>query len=679
MGDGERAAAAQGPRNDADRALRALQAARTAAVRCPTGVWPRLDHAGATCGYEERPAAPLTLAEAAEADGGAAAADERRTAAPGGGAAPPLLKPVQQLRAAVDVMLHALEPAAADEGQRAAAIILHSADALAFARRLAAYATPWARDAGERLAYGLAQGCADAREELLAGHLEERRGEGEGGGGPAGGGGGGGGGGSAAAAAAGVKAAAPPPSAARAGPLAMVGGALISRAPLGSGLFRRAVVSACMGLDGCPDFARFCGARPYDGDKKEAPPIGATAAAAARAAAAWAPCPLARVHARLFAMPPGSCEGVGPDATATSSEELEACRDAFLLCLGRVRRSGAAGRKGGSGPQAGWLGPPPPPNAASVVPSEGFWASLADLSRLEAALVRAPAAAAVSSRPPRAAAPSTPARQQQRPLTGEGDGSGERPAPSALEAARRAWASRPLRDPLPSAVQPPGPAPSAAAAAAPPPPPPPPRLSWQQTSADVEVRLSLPAGTRARDVRVEAAAGSLAVWVAWQPGRAVVEGRLWRRVKAGDVVWTVATGGSRGGGGDGVTGGGGGGGGRGAGAQDDCELQLLLPKDEARRYWKGLFAGEEERGHLELLREAVQAEETKADAAALDAAAAAAPDAPGEDGGRGGGGGGGAGELLRQLRERQALVASGELDLRHGFDDFRLVLSDDGL
>jgi hypothetical protein len=612
--------------------------------------------------------APLTQAEAAAADRAAAAAAAAGFGGGGGGSdsdedagsTPALLlpTPAQSLRASVAVMLRALDdaPARAAEEEKAqrpreteaaAARALHAADALAFARKLAAYATPWARDAGERLALGLARWCPAAREELLL---------------LAAAGGGGSGGEGEGASPSGA------PGDARAGAVAMFGGALVSRAPFGSELFRRGVVAACMSLDGCTgdDFARFCGARPYEGGGSgaAAPPVGA---------ASWAPCPLARLHARL--------SSASPTVKGQAGDELEACRDAFLLCLGRARRSAAAAAAAaGRGAAAGSLAPPAPSSGA-VLPSEGYWAGVAGLERLEAALagragVRPPqqqqkeakAAAAkvvVAPPPPAAAAASSP--------------------PASVQAARAAWAARPLRDPLPDAVLAAKKAAAAAAVAkASPSAPPalPPRLSWRQTSADVEVRLALPLGTTARDVRVDVAAARLSVRLSWLPaeGAPVLEGELYRRVKAGETVWTVAS----------CGGGGGGGGGRGGGQEaaagasvgdgsEAAELQLLLPKDEARRYWKGLFAGEEERGHLELLREAVDAEETRADAAALDAAAAVERGGGGGDGDRGGGGGGGAAELVRQLRERQELVASGALDLEHGFDDFRLVLSDDGL
>jgi uncharacterized membrane protein YgcG len=636
--------------------LRVLQAARGAAARCPTSVWPLLDHDGATRGYGERLMAPLSRAEAIEADRAVAAV---AAALSGGGgkddddaARRALPKPTQYLRAAVAVLLNALEaPAPEEEEQQqkkksdkaaspaapaACARALHAADALSFARGLAAYATPWARDAGERLALGLARWCPDAREELLS----------IGGNGASGGGSGGGGGSSA-------------PGDARAGAAAIVGGALVSRAPFGSELFRRSVVAACMSLDGCTgdDFARFCGAGPYAGRGGGAAPIGG--------ASTWAPCPLARLHARL-----GEEAVEGGDAGA--KEERAACRDAFLLCLGRARRAAMAAGLRGPGSLAA------PPAAAGggaplPLPSDGCWASVSGLERLEDKL----------------AGPKEKAKKQEEEAKAAVVASLRPPPPpsssssssAVIEAARRAWAARPLRDPLPheailvqkSTSQAPNPkAPLKAR----------PRLSWRQTSADVDVRLALPLGTTARDVRVDVTPTRLRVRLSWllneEDAPPVLEGEFYRRVKAGEAVWTVASCG------------GGGAGGPAGGPDDDgseaAELQLLLPKDEARRYWKGLFAGEEERGHLQLLREAVDAEETRADAAALDAAAMGSGGGggggggeEGEEGGDGKSGGGGAAELLRQLRERQELVASGALDLEHGFDDFRLVLSDEGL
>jgi hypothetical protein len=72
-----------------------------------------------------------------------------------------------------------------------------------------------------------------------------------------------------------------------------------------------------------------------------------------------------------------------------------------------------------------------------------------------------------------------------------------------------------------------------------------------------------PAGTSKRQVVVEVAPGRLAVKLDWH-GR-VVDGPLWRRVKAREALWLLDDGGR--------------------------ELQLMLPKDEPH-YWKGLFQGE---------------------------------------------------------------------------------------
>jgi hypothetical protein len=650
------------------RLLCALRQARAATARLPTDVWPKLDHDGVTtCGYEERLAAgALSLGEAAEAD---AMMGRRRAEGPLGRDRPPSSsKPVVELRAAVAEMLCALELPALEQpgataveqqvvqgaklrGPAAAAAAvasaraLHSADALSFARGLAAYATPWARDAGERLALSLARLCPAAREELLAGHLEEEEEE------EAAGGGGGGG------SSKGRLHRAPGDARARAA--AMVGGALVSRAPFGSELFLRGVEAACLSLDACSgeDFARFCGARPFEqeegGEEEEPPPVGG---------GGWAPCPLERLRERLLLVETGD---------VAASKELEACRDAFRLCLGRARRAVVAAAAAAKATKR--LGALTPLGAAAAegLPSNGFWARFAGLKELEAGLVRrvtadvtqkgrgGGAVAAAAANHAAAAATSLPPSSSS--------------SSAAIEAARRAWASRPLRDPLPHQVAMVSTTTTTTATSSRRPRA---RLSWRQTSADVEVRLVLPLGTAARDVRVEVGPTRLRVWVSWlgcgeDVASPVVEGELYRRVKAREVLWTVA---------------GCGGSARAAApatatADDEAaELQLLLPKDEARRYWKGLFAGEEERGHLELLREAVDADETPADAAALDAAAAVG----GSGGGSGEGNGdghshSGAAELARQLRERQALVASGELDLEHGFDDFRLVLSDEGL
>ncbi len=68
---------------------------------------------------------------------------------------------------------------------------------------------------------------------------------------------------------------------------------------------------------------------------------------------------------------------------------------------------------------------------------------------------------------------------------------------------------------------------------------------------------------------------------------------------------------------------------------------------------------------MELLQEAVQADE--------------GPGGGGLGGQQGGGMDPAALALLEELRERQAMVASGELDLERSFDDFRVVVGENGL
>jgi hypothetical protein len=64
---------------------------------------------------------------------------------------------------------------------------------------------------------------------------------------------------------------------------------------------------------------------------------------------------------------------------------------------------------------------------------------------------------------------------------------------------------------------------------------------------------------------------------------------------------------------------------------------------------------------LQILTEAVQCEEDAAQGPSLDQMG---PEAA---------------VLWEDLQERAAMVASGELDLQHGFDDFRIVIGDNTL
>ena len=63
------------------------------------------------------------------------------------------------------------------------------------------------------------------------------------------------------------------------------------------------------------------------------------------------------------------------------------------------------------------------------------------------------------------------------------------------------------------------------------------RYTWTQTLGDVTLVFPLVAGATSRDVRVEIKAGSL--FVASPPGASLLAGRLHRRVKAEDSLWTL--------------------------------------------------------------------------------------------------------------------------------------------
>ncbi|KAG1659791.1 hypothetical protein FOA52_015892 [Chlamydomonas sp. UWO 241] len=177
---------------------------------------------------------------------------------------------------------------------------------------------------------------------------------------------------------------------------------------------------------------------------------------------------------------------------------------------------------------------------------------------------------------------------------------------SGVRAARTAWRAVPLRE----------------------------LFSWSQTSTELHAWLRLPRGTTKGDVRVEWGPQRLAVRLGWH-GR-VVDGPLSRRVCAAECTWCLT-------------------------GRDDSgafeTLHLMLPKDAAdgAHFWRSVFEGGEERSHVELLREAVDADEPTVGCDDLD------------DGAR---------QILDELRERQALVAAGWLDLETSFDDYRLVIGD---
>lgn len=104
------------------------------------------------------------------------------------------------------------------------------------------------------------------------------------------------------------------------------------------------------------------------------------------------------------------------------------------------------------------------------------------------------------------------------------------------------------------------------------------KLSWTQTTAEIEVRVRLPRGTRAREVSVSVTPTRLSVSLGWH-GR-VVDGPLFRRCKASEAAWAL----------------------------EGADLTVVLPKDDPF-FWKALFEGGEEKSHFEVLRELVAADE----------------------------------------------------------------------
>lgn len=93
-------------------------------------------------------------------------------------------------------------------------------------------------------------------------------------------------------------------------------------------------------------------------------------------------------------------------------------------------------------------------------------------------------------------------------------------------------------------------------------------------------------GTGKQEIQVELQPLSLSVKLSWQ-GSPFLSGTLRRRIKSGEAVWCLE------------------------GEDDKGEfglLHIMLPKDELH-YWRSLLEGGEERSHLELLKEAVEADE----------------------------------------------------------------------
>uniref|UniRef100_A0A061RC05 Uncharacterized protein n=1 Tax=Tetraselmis sp. GSL018 TaxID=582737 RepID=A0A061RC05_9CHLO len=89
---------------------------------------------------------------------------------------------------------------------------------------------------------------------------------------------------------------------------------------------------------------------------------------------------------------------------------------------------------------------------------------------------------------------------------------------------------------------------------------------------------------------------------------------------------------------------------------DGSEAIVLLPKDDRAKAWRSLLKGDQEKGHFEMLKEMVAAED---EVQAYD-------DIPPESK-----------RLIEEIRERQAMISEGLIDLENGFDDFRIAVGDD--
>jgi hypothetical protein len=140
-----------------------------------------------------------------------------------------------------------------------------------------------------------------------------------------------------------------------------------------------------------------------------------------------------------------------------------------------------------------------------------------------------------------------------------------------------------------------------------------------KTLPPLAVLLAL-SGTRSKDVVVDIQRQRLTVRLVWC-GR-VLDGPLYRNVKPSEACWSLdstplpsqsATTGAAAGGAAGGAVGGAGEGGRskskgslvgegGRRAQKWSELIILLPKEDAGHYWRGLFEGGEEKSHFEVSR-----------------------------------------------------------------------------
>lgn len=180
-----------------------------------------------------------------------------------------------------------------------------------------------------------------------------------------------------------------------------------------------------------------------------------------------------------------------------------------------------------------------------------------------------------------------------------------------------------------------------------------PEFRWTQTSTDISTWVTLPLGTRARELSVTITPTSLSVSLGWYG--TLLTGEMHQRLKSSECRWCL----------------------------EDNVLHLILIKGSKDTWWKTLFSGggvdsrngtttstfgggaissrrghEQDRSYHELLKEAVEADEPLVPYDEMSDEAK---------------------ELLERLLDRQAMVNQGYIDIENGFDEFRVVIGEKSL
>ena len=91
--------------------------------------------------------------------------------------------------------------------------------------------------------------------------------------------------------------------------------------------------------------------------------------------------------------------------------------------------------------------------------------------------------------------------------------------------------------------------------------------SWRQSLSEIELYLPIPAGTRAKQLQVTITPHRLSVALHTDPSRPLLEGNLFKDIKAEDSTWTIA---------------------------DGKELQIVLEKVGKEEWWRCVISGHEE-------------------------------------------------------------------------------------